>query len=194
MQKSYLAALFVLATTPAFGQTSADWYPISITPPSGHQYPCALTALPKDLSGIPDADKKYINHIYAMILKCLQAKLVIIDTINQDGQNYSQAYSQYYRDTVAARQKLLAEPVPDGLTPFRNTVVSAIDKQISYFGTAVKTRQAGGTAASALSAPAGREASSLLQNAWGTMMNRYPAMSPAVKDSTYHHLCALDVY
>lgn len=40
----------------------------------------------------------------------------------------------------------------------------------------------------------GRNASSLLIGAWSAMRARYPSLSPAVSDSAYHHLCALDLF
>lgn len=189
--------LLVMATAwmlPAGAQKADDWYPQSITAPAGHQYPCALTALPKDLTGIPQADRRFINHTYAMILKCLQAKLVMIDTLFQDNQSYTNAYAVYYRDVAAARQRIMSEPVPAGCEAFRNTVVAAIDKQIQYFGKATTKRGAGGSSQDVLNLPEGRTASGLLQQAWSQMASKYPSMSPAVHDSTYHHLCALDVF
>jgi hypothetical protein len=197
----FIAMILLTATFAAFAFDKAtasngyqDWYPRSISPPAGHQYPCALTALPKDMTGIPEADRQFINHVYAMLLKCLEAKLVMIDTIMQDHQAYAGAYSRYYADTVAARQKIVSEKVPPGLVDFRNSVVNAIDLQIKFFGLAVKARQAGQSAQQVLKISEGAQASSLLQQAWGTMSSRYPSMSSAVKDSAYHHLCALDLF
>lgn len=171
-----------------------NWYPSSIAAPAGHKYPCALTALPKDLKGIPETDRGFINHVYSMLLKCAQAKLVMIDEVLLPSGAYSAAYGKYYADTTAARQKIMAEPVPRGLESFRATVISAIDQQIQFFGKAVRARQAGKSAQDVLNIPEGKVASGMLLNAWSAMESRYPAMSAEVKDSTYHHLCALDVF
>ncbi|HEY4597563.1 MAG TPA: hypothetical protein VIJ02_14285, partial [Thermoanaerobaculia bacterium] len=51
-----------------------NWYPADITPPPGTHYPCALTALPPGLPGIPAAERELINHVYSMVLKAVQAK------------------------------------------------------------------------------------------------------------------------
>src|SRR6185436_6475395 len=53
-------------------------YPADITPPAGTRYPCALTALPRELPGIPPADHAYINRAYAVILRATHAKLVVL--------------------------------------------------------------------------------------------------------------------
>lgn len=195
MRKIVLLAMATAWMLPACAQQKADdWYPQNIGPPAGHKYPCALTALPKDLTGIPPAERRFVNHTYSLILKCLQAKLVMIDTLFQPNQSYKNAYATYYRDVVAARQRLMAEPVPAGCEPFRNSVVAAIDKQIQYFGKATTLRQAGGSAQDVLNVPEGKVASAILQQAWSQMSSKYPSMSPAVHDSTYHHLCAMDVF
>lgn len=192
---STFVALLTALLLPSAGWCQfTDWYPQSITPPSGHHYPCALTALPRDLTGIPAGDKQFINHVYAMLLKCLQAKLVMIDTLMQNNQAYGGAYAQYYSQTAAYRQKIVAEPVPKGLETFRNTVVNALDTQMAFFAKAVKARQSGQSAQEVLNIPEGRTASSLLQSAWGSMASRYPSWSNPVKDSIYHHLCALDLF
>lgn len=181
---------------PAVAQQSKsqDWYPANIAPPAGHKYPCALTALPKDLAGIPPGDRRFINHTYAMVLKCLRAKLIAIDTMLQNGAAYGQAYAYYYSEATAARKAIMAEPVPAGAEGFRNEVVNAIDKQIGFFAKAATLRQRGGSAQDVLNIPEGKTASAILQRAWGSMESKYPAMSPTVKDSTYHHLCAMDVF
>jgi len=198
---SYIAALTTLAFSlhplmePASAQTaSQDWYPRTIGAPAGHQYPCSLTALPKDLSGIPDSDKLFVNHVYAMLLKALEAKLLMIDALMGYNDSYTQVYKKYYADTVTARQKILAEPVPAGLQSFRDTVISAIDQQIIFFTKATKTRQGGQSAAEVMRIPEGQKSSTLLHQAWGGMESRYPKMNAQLKDSTYHHLCALDLF
>ena len=58
---------------------SDDVYPRDITPPAGTQYPCALTALPRSLPGIPEADRAYINRTYARVLRATHAKLVLLN-------------------------------------------------------------------------------------------------------------------
>ncbi len=175
-------------------QNFQNWYPQSIALPSGHSYPCALTALPANLEGVPPADRAFINHVYAMLLQCVQAKTVMIDTLREGKGGFDQAYGTYYAKTTQARQKIMAEAVPSGLQSFRDGVVSAVDQQILFFGKATKARGAGKSFQEIISYPEGRTASGLLIQAWGAMQGRYPNLSPAVKDSTYHHLCALDLF
>jgi hypothetical protein len=199
-RKSNWAALVIAVAMPlctpanCLAQSFQDWYPNSISPPAGHQYPCALTALPKSLTGIPEADRRFINHVYAMLLQCVGAKVVMIDTLMQDHQAYASTFTRYYTETVAARKKIVSEPTPAGLEDFKNTVVAAIDEQIRFFNKAVRDRQAGQSAQQVLALPEGKKASSMLLQAWSLMTARYPGMSAQVKDSTYHHLCALDLF
>lgn len=174
-------------------QSYQNWYPRSITPPSGYQYPCALTALPDNLTGIPASDRQFVNHVYSMILKALQAKMVMLAALNGSS-GFSTAYSTYYAQIAALRSKILAEPTPSGLENFRAEVVSAIDNQCSFFDKAQKMRQQGSSFQEVMQVPEGKTASQMLMAAWNEMAKRYPSWSPEVKDSIYHHLCALDLF
>ncbi len=171
-----------------------NWYPRDITMPAGHSYPCALTAMPSSLDGIPAADKAFINHVYAMLLQCVQAKTIMVDTLRTDNSGFSQAYSAYYAKTTQARQKIMAEPLPAGLQGFRDGVINALDQQIVFFGKASRARASGKSFQEVMTYSEGRNASSLLIAAWSAMTARYPGLSPAVSDSAYHHLCALDLF
>lgn len=175
-------------------QSGDNWYPSSIALPVNHRYPCSLTPLPKDLTGIPQAEKTFINHSFSLLLKLLQAKIVMFDTVMWDNQSYDSAYKTYYSNTVQARQKFMQIPTPKGLEGFRNDVINAIDKQIVFFRAAATSRQAGKSSQEVLQISQAKEASSLLMSAWGKIQSRYPNMSAGVKDSMYHHLCALDVF
>ncbi len=198
---SFLIALFLFLSqfqifaANAQAQSAGDnWYPNSIALPANHKYPCALTALPRDLTGIPQTEKSYINHSFSLLLKLLQAKVVMFDTVMWDNQAYNNAYNTYYSSTVAARQKFMQIPTPKGLEGFRNDVVNAVDKQIVFFRSAATARQSGKSSQEVLQIPQAKEASSLLMNAWVKIQSRYPGISAHVKDSMYHHLCALDVF
>ena len=189
-----LAWVSILCTTySAAAQNYQSWYPRDITPPSGYQYPCALTALPEDLTGIPATDRKFINHIYSLILKALQAKMVMLSALNGSG-GFSSAYSAYYAAIAAQRAKIVAEPAPSGLEGFKAQVVGAIDNQAMFFSKAQQMRQQGKSFQEVMQVPEGRAASQMLMAAWGEMSKRYPSWSPQVKDSIYHHLCALDLF
>ncbi len=190
---SLLAASQLGTIYSAHAQNYQNWYPRSITPPSGYQYPCALTALPDDLTGIPAADKQFINHVYSLILKALQAKMVMLSALNGSSGFYS-AYQTYYAAIASTRAKILAEPTPGGLESFKAQVVSAIDNQAQFFNKAQTMRQQGKSFEEVMQVPEGKTASQMLMAAWGEMAKRYPSWSPAVKDSIYHHLCALDLF
>lgn len=177
----------------AQAQTYENWYPSNISPPSGYQYPCALTALPADLTGIPTGDKKFINHVYSLILKALQAKMVMLSALNGSS-GFANAYSVYYAAIAAQRAKIVAEPAPGGLEGFKAQVISAIDNQAMFFSKAQKMRQQGTSFQDVMQVPEGKTASQMLMAAWGEMAKRYPSWSPQVKDSIYHHLCALDLF
>lgn len=107
-------------------------YPSDITPPAGTRYPCALTALPHDLPGIPQQEREYINHTYARILRATQAKLVAQKALEE---NHDVAAAvKKYDDTVATLVEALQRDVPpSGLEPFRDDVVSALRLQRTFF-------------------------------------------------------------
>lgn len=189
---SGLFIAFALAVAPSVSAQGSNWYPSSIQLPSGLSYPCALTPLPRDLKGIPAQDKTYINHVYAMILKCTQAKVALMAKLRKgEARN---AYSRYYYDTRDALAKIRSEPTPKGLEPFRNQVVTAITTQVTFFDKATKGAEAGKSFNELMAIPEGKQASGLLMAAWGQMSARYPSWDASTKDSIYHHLCALDVF
>lgn len=182
----------MVSSNPAFA-VGDDWYPASIALPPGYQYPCALTALPRNLPGIPEGDRKYINHVYSMILKCVQAKVIIFASLNNKN-TIDSVYSRYYYDTKAAFDKIKQEPTPRGLESFRDQVLSAVSLQMSFFAKARSISKNGGNFNQMIGLPEGKQASSQLHAAWASMISRYPSLPGETKDSIYHHLCALDLF
>lgn len=170
-----------------------NWYPSSIGLPNGLNYDCALTALPNDLKGIPEQDKKYINHVYAMILKCAQAKTIMCDQLRKKDK-VTASYSRYYYSTREALNKIRLEPTPKGLEPFRNKVIKAVSLQMVFFEKASKQAKAEVPYSQLMTISEGKQASSLLISAWQAMTSRYPSWSAQTKESIYHHLCALDLF
>jgi hypothetical protein len=170
-----------------------DWYPADITPPEGTRYPCALTALPRDLPGIPAADRTYVNHVYSLLLRATQEKLRLLKTLEQAA-DIARAHARYEKETGALAERLGREPVPAGLQPFHDDVLAALELQRAFFTSAVAQRAAGRTMGEVYSIPQGRQASSKLIGAWGAMERRYPAWPAETRDSVYHHLCALDLF
>lgn len=170
-----------------------DWYPSSIALPAGMQYPCALTALPKSLDGVPDNEREYVNHVYAMILQCVQAKVRMLQDLGSP-QTARTGYSKYYYQIQPALEKIKKEKTPAGLERFRDDVVSAITLQCSFFDKGAKMIEARKSWNEVMAQPEGRQASGLLIDAFNQMQARYPQWGSGTKDSIYHHLCALDLF
>jgi hypothetical protein len=183
----------VLLSLTAAGALAQDVYPADISPPAGTRYPCALTALPRELAGIPETDRAFINRTYARILRATQAKLVALKAL-EDQAGARAAVATYLDATggLAARQQ--ADAVPAGLEPFQKDVLAAIELQRAFFGRALELREGGRGLADAYALPEGRQASAHLVGAWSRMQARYPAWSAETRDSIYHHLCALDLF
>ena len=171
-----------------------DTYPDDISPPPGLHYPCALEALPRDPVGIPPADRAYINHAYARILRATQAKLLVLDALFNDSARIAAATARYQATTAELLARLRAESPPEGLAPFRDDVVAALALQRDFFAKAAPLRNGGGSMDAVFALAEGHAASARLQAAWGRMAARYPAWDAATKDSIYHHLCALDLF
>jgi len=189
-RRATAALLLLLAATSGAAQ---DAYPTDITPPPGTRYPCALTALPRGLPGIPEGDRSYVNHTYARLLRATQAKLVLLKAI-EEARGIEPALARY-RDTtrgLAARQG--SEAVPVGIEPFQADVLGALELQQIFFAKAAALRQSGRGMDAVYGVREGREASARLIAAWSRMQGRYPGWPPATRDSIYHHLCALDLF
>lgn len=188
----------VLGSAPPPGHAAAgsyeDWYPKDIAPPAGTQYPCALSALPPELPGIPAGDRRFINHVYSMLLRSTQAKLSLQKALTQGGTPIVAADAQYRRTTGEALAKIRAEPVPAGLEKFTENVTAALELQRTAFEKAVQARTGGGPAGEEYRVPEGRAASQRLIAAWTKMAQRYPEWLREMQDSIYHHLCALDLF
>lgn len=176
------------------GEVSADdAYPQDITPPAGTQYPCALKALPRELPGIPEADRAYINRTYALLLRATQAKLVLLKALEEEN-DLPVALARYQDATRQLALRLGGEAPPPGLAAFQQDVQQALALQQAFFVEAVAQRAAGRAMTEVYQIPQGRQASTRLISAWGRMQARYRTWAPETKDSIYHHLCALDLF
>jgi hypothetical protein len=179
-----------VATTTAF----EDWYPQSIEPPPGVQYPCAVTALPRDLEGVPPEERRYVNHVYAIIIGVVQAKQALLGALANDVAAVPATHGAYRDEVARALERLAGEPVPEGLEPFHADVREALELHRAFFDEAARQRAAGGEVGAIFEIPQGRAASAKLHHAWGAMQARYRGWPPALKDSVFHHLCALDLF
>jgi hypothetical protein len=170
--------------------TFEDWYPGDVSPPPGTRYPCALTALPRDLPGIPAGDRAFVNHAYSLVLEATHAKLELLRDVGGDATAALAVYDARIGEVV---ERLESEAPPEGLGRFRDDVVDAIRLQREAFAVAVHDA-AEGAGRAVFGRPEAREASRRLIRAWGAMKARYPEASAELADSAYHHLCALDLF
>ena len=183
-------AAVLLASTAAAAQ---DAYPGDISPPPGTRYPCALTALPRGLPGIPEADRAFVNRTYARVLRATQAKLVLLKAL-EERRPVSAAFERYRETAEGLLPRQRADDVPPGLEPFQRDVMAALELQLAFFSKAAALREAGGSMDEAYRIAEGRQASGRLIAAWSKMQARYPGWPPETRDSIYHHLCALDLF
>lgn len=128
-----------------------------------------------------------------MILKCIQAKVMIWGSLNNKN-TIDAAYAHYYAETKAAADKIRAEPIPKGLETFQNQILTAIALQMTFFSKAQNMVKTGRTFDEIMALPEGRQASAQLQSAWSATMQRYPGLPSEMQNSIYHHLCALDLF
>ena len=173
--------------------SAQDSYPADITPPLGTRYPCALTALPRGLPGIPESDRAFINRTYARVLSATQSKLLLLKAL-EEGQGMSAGLARYREATEGLSARQRSDAVPPGLEPFQQDVLAALELQQAFFAKATELREAGRGMAEAYQLPEGRQASARLVAAWSRMQARYPGWSAETRDSIYHHLCALDLF
>ncbi len=173
--------------------TAEDEYPADISPPPGTRYPCALTALPRGLPGIPEADRTFVNRTYARVLKATQAKLVLLRALDEPRETAARLV-HYLETTGALLERQAAETVPAGLEPFQQDLLRAFELQRSFFSKAAVARERGGSMDDVYRIPEGRQASGRLIAAWGRMQARYPGWPSETSASIYHHLCALDLF
>jgi hypothetical protein len=190
----WLPGFLGLALAFSAGARAGDGdYPADITPPPGTRYPCALTALPRGLPGIPQADRGYVNRTYARILRATQAKLVALKAL-EEGRDVGAALERYDSRLAELVGGVRAERAPSGLASFQDDVAAALELQRLFFWRAGPVRLGGGSMQEVYAIPEGRQASLRLVAAWQKMQARYPAWAPATRDSVYHHLCALDLF
>lgn len=168
-------------------------YPQDISLPMGVEYPCALTPLPIVLDGVPVEERNYVNHSCALLIGLIQAKQVLLDAMAR-GRSFTSESEAYAAANAAALAGLQAEPVPDGLEGFHADLLAAVELHKSFFAEATAQMNGGATMEQIHQIPSGREASGKLLAAWNVWAARYPELAPAVKDSMYHHLCALDLF
>lgn len=150
-------------------------------------------SLPRELEGIPEEERRYINHTYSLILKATHEKLLALKALEEQ-QNIDEAQKRYESQVKEVVKKLQYEETPPGLEAFEGDVLEALSLQAEFFRRAAGLRASGSDMTEVFRIPAGRKASSHLQAAWRAMAHRYPAWKKATSESVYHHLCALDLF
>lgn len=188
-----------------------DWYPDDVSPPAGQKYPCALVALPRAQAGIPAADRPFINHLATVCLEATRAKLRFFRGLRWESP--AEATLDALRaDVTELRALLAAETPPEGLEQVHADVLAALDLELRFFERFAEEMLPlrrridglprdeasrlwkGANARVFPSIPEGGQASARLRAAWAALERRYgAAWTPAVKDSLYHHLCAMDL-
>jgi hypothetical protein len=192
-ERARLALLAFLLAAAGAGARAQDSYPADIAPPPGTRYPCALTALPPGLPGVPPADRAFVNRTYSRVLRATQAKLLLLKSL-EERQGMSDALARYLDETEALAGRQKADAVPEGLGPFQQDVLVALELQQAFFRKALPLRESGRGMDVAYQLPEGRQASARLIAAFGQMQARYPSWSAETRNSLYHHLCALDLF
>lgn len=170
-----------------------NWYPDDISLPPGIQYPCELTPLPTILTGVPVDERRYVNHSCALMIGLIKEKEVLMDAI-VNGRSLGEKHASYATKNGEVIGKLKAEPVPSGLEGFHADLIRSLELQAAFFDEAVRQLGGGASVDQVQQIPSGRESSGKLITCWGAWQARYPQLAPEVKDSMYHHLCALDLF
>jgi hypothetical protein len=194
MKRSQVVAVLALF---AFCQLAAtaqflNWYPSNTAPPPGTKYSHELVPLPGSLPGVPHSEKMFIDHVFAMVLRMVQSKTMMMDAL-QSGKNLDRVYQKYYSETVAARRKIEEEKTPVGMADFKRYLLEGTELQMMFFPKAVSMRASGSTMNFIIKMREAHRASSKLFNAWNQLCKHYPKWSPQLKTSMYSHIEALDV-
>ena len=174
------------------GAIFADWYPANTSPPAGTAYPCAFTPMPKTLDGIPPSHHRFLNHVCSLLVKAIHQRLLAHQALAAGN---GAGLETYLAATRELQKKIRDEEAPSSMRAFRDDLVAGLEGEMTAYGAAFAARRSGNEAIQALgAAPGGREASGRLISAWQKMEARYPKWTPDVKNSLYHHLCALDIF
>ena len=104
-------------------------------------------------------------------------------------------YNKYDKKTVQIRQAILAQHSPNkAMTKFRTAVLEALELQMTFFKKVMKRTDIRIVSDRFNAVPEGKQASDKLKKAWKVTLAEYPELSKPMRDSLFHHLCALDVF
>lgn len=196
------------AEEPSDGQTktaaspdreTADPYPTSVAPPAGLQWPTPLTALPRDLPGVPAGDHRFLKHTFAAVLAASRAKLIMLNGLlaytkaGKRDVDLPRMLAGYVDATVAARKALAGLTAPAGLDVFVKLLLNALGHQEQYFKKSVRLALSG-KGWKVLKLPESARASLKLNQAYELLHKRYAQSAPTTLESLKSHLKVLDIH
>lgn len=181
--------------SPKVSSSYENWYPetLEVQGANGATYSTVLVPLPKPLGGIADSDKRYVNHVFAMLVKIVQAKQEMWQALVTN-QHVKKTYEKYSAITAKALKKIHEEPLPQNLQAFESSLDSAVQLQTNFFRKAVKLRTSKSSMDPVLRIPEAGFASKRIEKAWQQMEKTYPAWSDDTRESIYCHLHAIDLF
>ncbi|WP_372365989.1 peroxiredoxin family protein [Candidatus Uabimicrobium sp. HlEnr_7] len=168
-------------------QAFYDIYPRNTDAPQGTKYPCAFSPLPSHLKGVPQQHHTFVAKFFAQIVKAIHARLKIHETLYNRDLSRKKRLKEYQKQLKVIVQNLKRINAPDKkLQKIPEDIVSALLFQEKAYISFVET----GT----FSKAKGKAGSKILLKNWQQISKYYKKMNPDVKNSVYHHLCALDIY
>lgn len=192
---SFLSALSCLAGGAAAAQSYESWYPADNSPLPGTSYPIEVPPLPRELAGIPAAERGYIDHAYSLVLKTLQAKSALMHALwGRNGLALAEGLVAFRAASDEALAALAAEPVPSGLEKFAADLEAGLTLLQRALSQAVDHRVAGAEGAEVFDLADAHTASRKLRAAWTKLDQRYAEAPDDVRKSLYSHLCAVDIF
>ena len=167
-------------------------YPGNNAPPEGIVYSCPLTPLPAVLSGIPDTDVQFIDLTYALILKAIHEKLMLMKALGSTQQKT--ALAKYINNSTRLQSDITRiQTTNKNMKAFKESIVRVLALQRTFFKKLIALDNKYPVSKKMKRVPERKEISATLKEAWKLTRATYPNISSAVRDSLFNHLCALDI-
>ncbi|MGE0711176.1 MAG: hypothetical protein AB7N76_29510 [Planctomycetota bacterium] len=177
-------------------------YPSQIAPPPGQQWPSPILPLPEELGGVPQADRRYVEVAYAVMLEAIDARLRVIHAMKRTeaGQPLQDAgrtvgldvkLKRYREHTGALLRRLDQLEVPGPLGKFHKALQEGISQQLVWIDAAVEKKIA---LAQLPELQAGKRSKYQLGRAWLLFRKAYPDLDAATAKSCESHLKALQPF
>lgn len=172
--------------------THRRMYPGDQAPPEGTAYACPLTPLPDILSGIPATDVQFIDAIYALILKAIYEKLLLIKALESSQQQT--VLAKYLANSTDLQSEIAMIQAPNvNMKAFKESMLRVLSLQRTFFKKLIAQDSTEPVSEKMKRIPERKEISATLKAAWKLTRKTYPNISSAVRDSLFNHLCALDI-